>query len=185
MIDCQPAFREAHYLDGFAYPDRKFRFKPDWTTVPSPERGRRRPVADDAGAAGPLAGDRGGRRTSIRSGSRPARRGSSSTRPSTRRRPRSRKERRPEVMIHPDDARALGIADGDRVRLGNARGEVLLHARLFEGVRRGVLIAESIWPNDALPRRPRHQHAHRRRPGRALWRRRLPRQPGGAGARRP
>ena len=26
-----------------------------------------------------------------------------------------------------------------------------LHARLFDGVRRGVLIAESIWPNDAYP----------------------------------
>ena len=33
--------------------------------------------------------------------------------------------------------------------LGNTRGEVRLHARLFDGVRRGVLIAESIWPNDA------------------------------------
>ena len=26
-----------------------------------------------------------------------------------------------------------------------------LHARHFDGVRRGVLIAESIWPNDAFP----------------------------------
>jgi hypothetical protein len=25
----------------------------------------------------------------------------------------------------------------------------LIHARLFDGVRRGVLIAESIWPNGA------------------------------------
>jgi anaerobic selenocysteine-containing dehydrogenase len=35
--------------------------------------------------------------------------------------------------------------------LGNVRGEVRLHARHYEGVRRGVLIAESIWPNDAYP----------------------------------
>jgi anaerobic selenocysteine-containing dehydrogenase len=35
--------------------------------------------------------------------------------------------------------------------IGNTRGQVRLHARLFEGVRRGVLIAESIWPNDAYP----------------------------------
>ena len=28
---------------------------------------------------------------------------------------------------------------------------MLLRARLFEGVRRGVLIAESIWPNAAIP----------------------------------
>ena len=55
------------------------------------------------------------------------------------------------VMIHPDDAAALGVADGDEVRLGNRRGEVRLHARLFDGVRRGVLIAESLWPNSAYP----------------------------------
>jgi anaerobic selenocysteine-containing dehydrogenase len=53
-------------------------------------------------------------------------------------------------MIHPDDACALGIGDGDKVLLGNARGEVRLHAALFDGVRRGVLIAESIWPNECF-----------------------------------
>ena len=57
------------------------------------------------------------------------------------------KEVRPTVMIHPDDAAGLNIHDGDEVVLGNARGEVRLHARVFDGVRRGVLIAESIWPN--------------------------------------
>jgi anaerobic selenocysteine-containing dehydrogenase len=58
-------------------------------------------------------------------------------------------ENRPTVMIHPDDAAALGILTGDYVVLGNKRGEVHLHARVFDGVRRGVLIAESIWPNAA------------------------------------
>ena len=52
-------------------------------------------------------------------------------------------------MIHPDDAAALAVADGDLVALGNRRGAVRLHARLFDGVRRGVLIAESLWPNNA------------------------------------
>jgi anaerobic selenocysteine-containing dehydrogenase len=52
-------------------------------------------------------------------------------------------------MIHPADAGALEIADGDEVVLGNGRGEVRIRARLFDGVRRGVLIAESIWPNAA------------------------------------
>ncbi len=32
-------------------------------------------------------------------------------------------------MIHPDDARAHGIGDGDFVVLGNTRGEVRLHAK--------------------------------------------------------
>jgi anaerobic selenocysteine-containing dehydrogenase len=59
------------------------------------------------------------------------------------------REDRPTVMIHPDDAARLGIGDGSKVVLGNRHGEVRIHAGLFEGVRRGVLIAESIWPNDA------------------------------------
>src|SRR5262249_17606507 len=59
------------------------------------------------------------------------------------------RERRPEVMIHPEDALAHGIAAGDAVVLGNRRGEVRLYARLFAGARRGVLIAESLWPNGA------------------------------------
>ena len=33
-IDCQPDFETAHYIKGFAYPDGKFRFKPDWPKVP-------------------------------------------------------------------------------------------------------------------------------------------------------
>src|SRR5215471_16450631 len=60
------------------------------------------------------------------------------------------KEGRPTVMMHPDDAAGLGISDGEKVVLGNMRGEVRLHARLFTGLRRGVLIAESIWPNDSF-----------------------------------
>jgi anaerobic selenocysteine-containing dehydrogenase len=52
-------------------------------------------------------------------------------------------------MMHPGDAAALSIADGDKVVLGSTRGEVRLHVRLFDGVRPGVLIAESIWPNSA------------------------------------
>jgi anaerobic selenocysteine-containing dehydrogenase len=43
------------------------------------------------------------------------------------------------------------IADGSAVIVGNTRGRVHLHAKVFDGVRHGVLIAESIWPNDAYP----------------------------------
>jgi anaerobic selenocysteine-containing dehydrogenase len=52
-------------------------------------------------------------------------------------------------MIHPADAASLAIADGDAVTLGNTRGETTLTARIFDGLRRGVLIAESIQPNKA------------------------------------
>ena len=64
----------------------------------------------------------------------------------------AQKEGRPALMIHPDDASALGIREGARVEIGNPRGEVVLHAKLFDGVKRGVVIAEGLWPNSAHER---------------------------------
>ena len=63
----------------------------------------------------------------------------------------SRREKRPEVMIRPDDAEPLGIADGAAVKIGNEKGSVTLHARHFDGLRPGTVIVESIWPNHAFP----------------------------------
>jgi anaerobic selenocysteine-containing dehydrogenase len=60
------------------------------------------------------------------------------------------REVRPTVLVHPQDAARLNIADGDKVILGNTRGEVRLHAKYFIGVQRGVLISEGIWPNHAF-----------------------------------
>ncbi|MBN9070691.1 MAG: molybdopterin-dependent oxidoreductase, partial [Rhizobiales bacterium] len=63
--------------------------------------------------------------------------------------PSSRKrERNPRVKMHPDDMAALKIADGQKVRMGNERGEITIAAEAFEGLQRGVLIVESIPPND-------------------------------------
>jgi anaerobic selenocysteine-containing dehydrogenase len=149
-IDAQPSFRRAHYLDGFGYRDGKFRFKPDWTRVPNANDGPKGPFASmpalpDHWEAIEEATDE----HPFRLATSPARQFLNSTFTET---PTSlAKERRPEVMIHPLDAAAQGIGDGDWVRLRNGRGEVYLRARLFEGVRRGVLIAESVWPNAAHP----------------------------------
>jgi anaerobic selenocysteine-containing dehydrogenase len=149
-IDAQPPFRQAHYLDGFGYPDGKFRFKPDWTKVPSSNDGPMGPWAEI-----PALPDHWGvienptEEHPFRLATSPARQFLNSTFTET---PTSQaKERRPEVMIHPVDAERLGIGDEDWVRLHNDRGEVYLRARLFDGVRRGVLIAESIWPNAVHP----------------------------------
>ncbi|MGE0063063.1 MAG: molybdopterin-dependent oxidoreductase [Xanthobacteraceae bacterium] len=149
-IDCQPSFEQSHYLDGFAWPDKKFRFKPDWPNVPFRSMVRDGPidampvlpdhwtVIEEADAEHPF-----------RLATSPARSFLNSTFNET---PTARaKEGRPDVMMHPDDAAKLGLSDGDAVVLGNRRGEVRLHLRLFDGVRRGVLIAESIWPNEAYP----------------------------------
>jgi anaerobic selenocysteine-containing dehydrogenase len=61
------------------------------------------------------------------------------------------KERKPRVKIHPDDLAGLGIADGDEIRLVNGRGAVISWAEAFDGVQRGVVIAEGVFPNSAHP----------------------------------
>src|SRR5215470_3666419 len=43
------------------------------------------------------------------------------------------------ARMHPDDAAARGIADGDIIRLFNARGACLAGVRLTDGIRRGVV----------------------------------------------
>jgi biotin/methionine sulfoxide reductase len=56
------------------------------------------------------------------------------------------KHRGREVMtIHPDDATAFEIAEGDIVRLSNTRGSCLAAARLSDGIRKGAWYA----PEDA------------------------------------
>src|ERR1700691_5265880 len=147
-IDCQPDFATAHYVDGFAYPDGKSRFKPDWPAVPFrrwhrthdapsiPQLPDHWEVIEEADSEHPF-----------RLATSPARGFLNSSFTETR--TSLAREGRPEVMIHPDDANGLGVVDGEKVTLGNRRGAVHLHARLFDGVRRGVLIAESLWPNSA------------------------------------
>jgi anaerobic selenocysteine-containing dehydrogenase len=154
--DVQPSFEEAHFVKGFAFPDGKFRFRPDWTGTAAPNR-----PPKSMGPQGPYdllpefpdhvdLIEVADREHPFRLATSPARSFLNSTFTET---PSSKgREGRPEVLIHPDDAAALGLAEGDRVEIGNRRGEVVLHARLFNGVRCGVVIAEGIWPNGAHER---------------------------------
>jgi anaerobic selenocysteine-containing dehydrogenase len=54
-------------------------------------------------------------------------------------------EKTPRLEIHPDDAHARGVADGDRVRVLNDRGALVLTARVTDRARPGVVVALSIW----------------------------------------
>lgn len=132
-------FERAHFLDGFAWPDRKFRFKPDWASLGG--RWQEMPVLpdhfdviDNASAEKPY-----------RLVAAPARTFLNSTFTET---PGSlQREKRPTALIHPDDCVALGLAEGDRVVLGNQRGEITVHARPQAGQQTGVVVLEGIWPN--------------------------------------
>ncbi|MFB2551163.1 molybdopterin-containing oxidoreductase family protein [Ensifer soli] len=152
-LDVQPDFDTAHFVHGFGHPDGKFRFRADWTGTPAPNR----PPAS-LGALGPHQAlpefpdqvdliEVADAEHPFRLATSPARSFLNSTFAET---PSSlKKEGRPEVMIHAEDAAALGIAAGDVVRLGNGRGSVRLHAAIGGGARRGVVIAEGLWPNSA------------------------------------
>jgi len=54
-------------------------------------------------------------------------------------------EGEPWLDIHPDDARARGIAEGSYVRVFNDRGSIELRARVSDRARRGVVVALSVW----------------------------------------
>src|SRR5689334_3313450 len=51
----------------------------------------------------------------------------------------------PSLELHPEDAMARKIADGDRVRVFNDRGSLTLRACVNGKPRRGVVVAPSVW----------------------------------------
>lgn len=148
-LDCQPDFETSHFLNGFGHADGRFRFRADWAAatphgfVDDGTLGRMPALPDHWDVTDNATDERPFRLVTA-----PARTFLNSTFTET---PGSiKREGRPTVMIHPQDALAAGIRDGDKVRIGNRQGVVTLHAELFDGVGRGVLIAESIWPNEAF-----------------------------------
>lgn len=151
-LDQQPDFDTSHYLNGFAHADGKFHFKPNWretVTISTPPKQLGRMGDLDAlpefpdYVASPETADES---HTYRLATSPARAFLNSTFSET---PSSIKQERhrPELLIHPKDATALGLNEGDLVAIGNSRGEVTVHTRLFEGVLEGVVIQEGLWPN--------------------------------------
>ncbi|HET9073862.1 MAG TPA: molybdopterin-dependent oxidoreductase [Solirubrobacteraceae bacterium] len=63
-------------------------------------------------------------------------------------------EPEPFVELHPHDAAAAQVADGDRVRLRSRQGQAILRARVSEAVAPGVAFAPFHW--GALHLRPGH-----------------------------
>ena len=141
-IDRAGSFEEMNFLNGFPTPSGKFRFKPDWSAIgPDHERMPRLPdhfaVIDEADDERPY-----------RLIAAPAHNYLNSSFTET---PTSqKKEGRPTVLIHSAECQKIGVGLGDRVRIGNAQGSVVVHVRPFDGLQRGVVVVESIWPNAAF-----------------------------------
>jgi len=138
-VDAQPDFDTSHFVRGFGHADGRFRFRADWAAI-GPAHAGMPALPDHVPAIDSASDDRPFRLVAA-----PARsflNTSFTEMPSSRRR-----EGRPTLLVHPADAARLGLSEGGRVRLGNARGEVVLHARLAEGAQPGVVVAESIWPH--------------------------------------
>ena len=147
-FDVQPPFEQAHYLGGFAHPDGKFHFRADWSAPEPKGFGGHAPadmptlpdhwdVIDSATPAKPF-----------RMATSPARGFLNSTFTET---PTSTaQEGRPTVQMRAEDAAKIGVSNGDRARIGNERGETVLHVEVTETTNPGVVIVESIWPSAAF-----------------------------------
>jgi anaerobic selenocysteine-containing dehydrogenase len=140
---------DARFANGFAWPDGKFRFRPNWQGA-ADKKGYLWTI-DPAGAPKMVdwwdINEKTSAEVPFRLATSPSRSflnsSFSETAGSRKRQPT------PTVFIRPDDAAANSIVDGDAVQLGNHRGTVELTARLFEGMQQGVLIAEGVFPNKA------------------------------------
>jgi anaerobic selenocysteine-containing dehydrogenase len=141
-LDCAPPFATSHFLDGFAHADGKFHFRANWAALGArhqalPQFADHVAVIDDGDPARPF-----------RLVAAPAR---SFLNTSFNNTPSSlAREGRPTALVHPEALARLGLGDGDRLRLGNAKGDIVVRARAFDGLQQRVVIVEGIWPNRAF-----------------------------------
>jgi anaerobic selenocysteine-containing dehydrogenase len=141
-LDCALSFDTMHFLDGFANDDKRFHFKPDWSSVGRNHEAMT--VLPDHLANIDEADDE----RPFRMVTAPARNYLNTSFTET---PTSvSAEKRPTVLVHPEDMSDGNIESGDRVRIGNRQASVVVHAKAFDGLQRGVVVVESIWPNHAF-----------------------------------
>jgi len=141
-VECVLPWEEMHFLNGFGHADKKFHFKADWAAL-GQAHARMSPFPDHLAVIDEATEEHPFRL--VAAPSRSFLNTSFTETPSSRAR-----EGRPTALVHPRDLARLGIAAGERVRLGNRRGTVVVHAKPFTGLQEGVVVVEGIWPNDCF-----------------------------------
>jgi anaerobic selenocysteine-containing dehydrogenase len=141
-LDCWPGFETGHFLDGFGHSDKKFHFRADWAAMGPAHAGLPAfpdhvAIIDD--------GDPERRFRLIPAPSRSFLNTSFNNLPTG-----VAREGRPTALLHPETLAGLGLSDGERVRIGNAKGSVVVHARAFGGLQPRVVVVEGLWPNRAF-----------------------------------
>jgi anaerobic selenocysteine-containing dehydrogenase len=141
-LDCWPGFETGHFLDGFGHPDKKFHFRADWPALgadhaPLPAFPDHVAVIDEGDPERPF--------RLVPAPSRSFLNTSFNNMPAG-----IAREGRPTALVHPLTLAALGLADGERIRIGNAKGSLVVHARASDGMQPRVVIVEGLWPNHAF-----------------------------------
>lgn len=141
-IDVARDFTDSNFLSGFDTPDKKFHFSPDWSRV-GPNHHNMPSLPDHWEVTDASTDDYPYRLVAA-----PARQFLNTTFTETA--SSVKREKRPTLMVHPDDLDSLSVTDAQKVRITSKCGAVVVNAKAFEGVQRGVVIMESIWPNSAF-----------------------------------
>ena len=139
--DCALGFEDAHFLNGFATPDGRFRFAPNWAML-GDDYANMPSLPDYMDVFEDIDGEHPFRLVTA-----PAHDFLNSTFSETA--TSKAKQGRPTALIHPDVCAELGVEEGTPVRLGNRRGSVVVHAKPFDGLQKEVVVVETIWPNAA------------------------------------
>ncbi|MCH9780766.1 MAG: molybdopterin-dependent oxidoreductase [Alphaproteobacteria bacterium] len=140
-IDLEGNADESYFRTGFGFPDKKFRFRPDWASketiygvrpaIPYPVYADHYNVIEQADDAFPFRLITAPSRSFLNS--------------SFNRTEGGKKQAgRPEVLINPDEAQKHGIDDGAIVRLTSRQGTIRLHARWHDGAAPSTVVVESI-----------------------------------------
>ena len=141
-LDRALSFDDAHFLSGFPQPDGRFHFKPDWTRI-GPLHARMPALPDWTEDY-----EQASESLPFKLVCPPARHFLNSTFSETE--SGQSKEGGPRIRMHSEVASEYGVQEGDKVRIGNARGSVLLRAMIDDGQKLRTLIVEGIWPAEAF-----------------------------------